>query len=222
MQPRCTNQRITALTRVEVLVIIAVLAVLSALLLSNFYEAIRKAQKSNCYNNLRMIGLSFLVWGNDYNGKFPMEVSVTKGGRMELADTGNVVAIFQIMTNEMSTPKILLCPRDRNHVEATNFAVGFGPENISYFIGVDANTNHPRAFLCGDDNFAVGGVPIKSGLLALSANAPVSWTAARHKLAGNIGCADGSVEQSYDRIETNSVRFFVQQTGFATNRLAIP
>jgi len=165
-----------------------------------------------------MIGLSFLVWGNDYNGRFPMEVSVTNGGRMELADTGNVVAIFQIMTNEMSTPKMLLCPRDRNHVEGTNFAIGFTPKNISYFIGVDANTNRPRALLSGDDNFSIGGNQVKSGLLELPANSPTSWTAARHKFAGNILFADGSVQQT----TSSNLNQCFQQTGLATNRLAIP
>jgi hypothetical protein len=72
--------------------------------------------------------------------------------------------------------------------------------------------------LSGDDNFEIGGVPVKSGLLELSTNTPISWTAARHKFVGNIGLSYGSVQQ----VTQSGLRQAVQQAGFATNRLAIP
>jgi hypothetical protein len=55
-------------------------------------------------------------------------------------------------------------------------------------------------------------------LLELSTNAPISWTSARHHFAGNIGLADGSVQQFTIQRLQNAL----QQTGLATNRLAIP
>jgi prepilin-type processing-associated H-X9-DG protein len=68
--------------------------------------------------------------------------------------------------------------------------------------------------LLGDDNFEIGGVPVKSGLLELSMNTPISWTAARHKFVGNIGLADGSVQQvTQDGLRSAFV---------VSNRLAIP
>jgi hypothetical protein len=36
---------------------------------------------------------------------------------------------------------------------------------------------NPQMILSGDDNFEISGVPVKSGLLELSSNAPISWTA---------------------------------------------
>jgi len=59
---------------------------------------------------------------------------------------------------------------------------------------LDASTNYPQAFLSGDDNFEIGGVPVKSGLLQFSTNTTIAWTGARHEFAGNIGLADGSVQ----------------------------
>jgi len=44
------------------------------------------------------------------------------------------------------------------------------------------------------------------------------WTAARHKFAGNIGLADGSVEQT----TSSGLNELLHKTGLATNRLAIP
>ncbi|HEX7569749.1 MAG TPA: type II secretion system protein, partial [Verrucomicrobiae bacterium] len=83
---------------------------------------------------------------------------------------------------------------------------------------VDANPKDPQMLLSGDDNFAISGIPVKSGLLEISSNTPIAWTSARHKFAGNIGLADGSVQQVSNSELTNSL----QPTGSATIRLAIP
>ena len=160
-----------------------------------------------------------------------MEVSVTNGGTMELACSGNVVTTFQIMSNELSTPKVLLCPEDIRRIWATNFSADFDDSHISYFIGPDADTNHLQAFLSGDGNFVIGGVPAKSGLLQLSTSTFVAWnsgrhvspgshfwTAARNRFSGNILFADGSVQQ----VSTINLQQAFHQTGLATNRLAIP
>jgi prepilin-type processing-associated H-X9-DG protein len=167
---------------------------------------------------LQQIGLAFRVWESDNSDKYPMGISVTNGGSMELVVTGNVVAIFLVMSNELSTPRILHCPNDMAHIEVNSFA-GLASSNISYFVGVDVtNEINPQMILSGDDNFEIGGVPVKSGLLELSTNAPIAWTAARHKFAGNIGLADGSVQE----VTTVGLQTALQQTGLATNRLAIP
>ena len=138
---------------------------------------------------------------------------------MELVSAGNVAACFQVMSNELSTPKILLCPADTRRIWATNFSAYFDNSHISYFVGLDVtNETNPQMFLSGDDNFAIGGVPVKSGVLQLLTNTPVTWTKARHKFAGYLGLADGSVEQ----LTTNGLQQALQQTGVATNRFVLP
>ena len=221
MKPRRSNQSNQAMTLTEVLVVTVVLAVLVAVLLPAFITDNPRDPRYfriNCVNNLKQVGLAFRMWSGDNKDKFPMEIPIASGGTMELAANGDVVATFQIMSNELSTPKILFCPADTNHVLAKNFGANFTTKNISYFIGLDANTNRSQAFISGDDNFAVGGVPVKSGLLEISTNAPITWTATRHKFAGNIGLADGSVQQANDQLLVQKMI----ETGLATNRLAIP
>jgi prepilin-type processing-associated H-X9-DG protein len=122
------------------------------------------------------------------------------------------------MSNELSTPKVLVCPADNSRAVATNFSNDFNNGKISYFVGLDAADEYPQRALSGDDNFAVDGAPVTSGLLELSTNTPISWTAARHKFAGNILFADGSVQQT----TSSNLNQWFQQTGLATNRLAIP
>ena len=221
MKPRISRQKTAALTLVEVLVVVVVLTVLVAMLLPANFGSRRKAvgMRLYCINNLKQVGLAYRVWEGNQGDKFPMQISATNGGTMELnADGRNAWLNFLVLSNELSTPKILWCPADKDHVLATNLFTGLSAKNISYFVNLDANDAYPQRFLSGDDNFAVGGVPVIPGLLELSTNAPITWTAERHKNVGNIGLADGSVQTVNDSSLTNLLR----QTGVATNRLAIP
>jgi prepilin-type processing-associated H-X9-DG protein len=217
MKPRFSNKPTSALTRVEVIVVIAVLVVAVALILPALAMAKRKTSKISCANDLKQVGIAFRLWEGDNNNKYPMTVSVTNGGAMELIATGNVAACFRVMSNEVNTPKILLCPEDTRRIWATNWST-LNNSNISYFVGLEAVESKPQMILEGDDNFAIGGVPVKSGVLQLLTNTPIAWTKGRHKLYGNIGFADGSVQQ----LTTDGLRQALQQTGVATNRLVIP
>ena len=231
MKPRFSHQRNRALTRVEVVMVIGVLFMIAVLLLPVLVSIRNPQRPLNCVNNLKEIGIAYWVWAGDNNDKYPMAVSVTNGGAMELVATGNVAACFLVMSNELTTPKILLCGQDKHRVWATNFATGFDNSYISYFVGLDANESKPQMFLSGDDNFAINGMEVKSGLLQLSTNAPVTWTSGRHaaynshvwtparyRFVGNIGFADGSVRQ----VTMDELSQALQQTGLATNRLVIP
>jgi hypothetical protein len=123
------------------------------------------------------------------------------------------------MSNELSTPWILVCPEDTNRIAAYSFAGFVANSNVSYFVGVDVtNDMNPQLFLSGDGNFAIGGTPVNSGLLPLWTNAPVTWTGAQHVHRGNIGLADGAVWQTDDKLLVEKLR----ETRLATNHLAIP
>jgi prepilin-type processing-associated H-X9-DG protein len=118
----------------------------------------------------------------------------------------------------LSTPKILLCPADTDHSLATNFSAGFSGKNISYFANLDATEANPQSFLSGDDNFEIGGVPVKSGLLQLSTNISMTWSSARHGFTGNIGLTDGSVQQ----LTHLDLQHAFQNSGSVSNRILIP
>jgi prepilin-type processing-associated H-X9-DG protein len=212
-----SNLKNRAMTLLEVLMIIFVLLVLAAMLLPGGTSR-NKAQRINCINNLKEISLSYQLWAADHGDQYPMEISVTNGGTRELAEAGNAIATFQMMSNELSTPKILFCTAEADGTYATNFSTGLNRKNVSYFVGLDAAKTLPSALLAGDDNFEISGVSVKSGFQAISTNTPVVWSGARHKFAGNIGLADGSVQQltKYGLQET------LQQTSLPTNRLVIP
>src|SRR5687767_10814554 len=110
-----TGRRLTTgLTLIEAMIVVAVLAALVAMLLPAIARPKRHNRPMiNCRNNLKQIGLSFRQWALDNNDKYPAQVPTNSGGAMELAQQGFVWPILQVMSNELNTPKILVCPEDK-------------------------------------------------------------------------------------------------------------
>jgi prepilin-type processing-associated H-X9-DG protein len=225
VNPRLSTQTNHALTRVDVLVIgmfIIPLILFLASPMMIFPAAKRRAQRINCVSNLKQINLALRIWEGDNNNTYPMSVSITNGGAMELIATGNVAACFQAMSNRLGAAKFLICPADTDHTPATSFTTGFDNSHISYFINPDASESYPQEIMLGDDNLAINGMPVKSGLLLLPSNASVSWTAARHHFVGNIAFADGSVAEASAASLQSGLILSTNGTPIATPRLAIP
>jgi type II secretory pathway pseudopilin PulG len=206
-----------AMTLLEVLIVIAVIVLLAATLIPAPRYSKNTAQRISCINNLKQINLAFTLWAGDHVHQFSTEVYATNNVMMRAIASGNAWLFWQIMSNELSTPKILHCPADLQNTAATAFTPGFGDTNISYFFNLDASEAYPQPILDGDDNLAVNGQPAGTGVLPLLTNSPVSWTNQRHNRAGNIGLSDGSVEQVSDSglksalagSSTNSVRLVI-------------
>ena len=61
-----------AFTLIELMVVIAVIAVLASLLLPALSRARATAQRTKCISNLRQIGIALRIWVGDHNNRMPV------------------------------------------------------------------------------------------------------------------------------------------------------
>ncbi len=213
---------------IEVIVVLGVLFIVAALVLLPTRGGPMRAPRIQCVNNLKQMGLAYRVWEGDHGDKYPMAVSETNGGTMEYITGPTAFRHFQVMSNELMTPKILICPADAKRLIARDWNIG--NSNISYFVGVDAQESNVMTFLGGDRNIT-NGIPVKNGLLELAANSHPGWTTEMHNHVGNVLMADGSVQQLstsglhgslMEQVIMTSADSAVTNTSGFTNRLQMP
>ena len=107
-------------------------------------DARAEAESVYCINNLKQIGLAARIWANDNGGVYPPN--------------------WLSMSNELSTPKVLVCRGDKGRTAAKNWNE-FGPGNVSYeFLNPNGSDTNPMVLL------------------------------ARCPIHGHVGLSDGSVQ----------------------------
>jgi prepilin-type processing-associated H-X9-DG protein len=146
------------------------------------------ASKDYCGNNLKNIGIAASIFANDHNDQFPWEIATNAA-----SVTDDISITFLSLSNELTTPMILTCPRD-TRARATNWA-NFSRQNISYFINLETSQRFPQLFVLGDRNLITNGVRVGPGRVKIPNRIPPSWDISQHQNQGNVSMADGSLLQ---------------------------
>jgi len=210
-------------------------------------KAKAKAQRIKCTNNLKNIGLAFRTYATDNQDQFPMTLPIASGGCSEYFGTRSdanaqmLVMAYRCMSNELSTPKIIVCPTDSKN-EATNWDMALtnltygGSRATSYGIGLDAQETYPSMLLSMDRNItnagsgtvASGGTALSSALTKsvyaiLSSNQPTTaggagWSDTMHQNNGNAALGDGSVQG----LSSTRLKEQLRNSGDPSNAVYLP
>lgn len=166
-------RRLRALTMVELMIVVAVLTILAVVILlpAHVHRTQSRRPRIQCANNLKQVGLAFWQFASDNDDNFPQSLSANQGGFRDLVNVGPGGAgdpsrtfwLFATMSNELATPKTVVCPYDRARVAVSNFygvayamplAQGGQNASVSYFVNLAAAPSQPQAILSGDRNLS--------------------------------------------------------------------
>jgi competence protein ComGC len=218
MKTRTHSQ--SGLSLVEILVIVATVVLLFLAFAPRLTSRGNRAPRISCTSHLKQVGLAYRLWSNDHNDRFPF-ASTNAESSLPFVNSPAVFRHFQVMSNELVTPKILVCLSDGKRTKATDFDK-FSNANLSYFVGFDAREDSPQSILSGDRN-VTGGTLSNGFLRVLGPKTEAGWTKEIHVNAGNIGLGDGSVQQvTVKSLQTQVQNHLEAMTNLATIRLAIP
>jgi prepilin-type N-terminal cleavage/methylation domain-containing protein len=206
---RPNRSRRGGFTLIELLVVIGIIIILAALLLPALGRAKESARRVKCLSNLKQTSLGLRLFAQEHEGHYPWHIPEDDGG------TYGPIAVeawrhFLIASNEIDTPKVLVCPSDREtKANVYNWTTGpdgyMNPANrglsISYFVGLDAYEVVPLTLVVGDRNLE-GGTPgncasvsPSPGIIAtllMAGNTDIRWGNNIHGGIGQFAHADGS------------------------------
>ena len=202
----------------ELVCVIGIACVLAALALSAMARSHATLWRTRCVSSLKYISLAYRIFETDNNDLFPFQIPIKDGGSLELSN--NIVAQFQILSNELSTPKMLICPtRTIQQTAATNWAT-LQRSNISYYLSLTASASQTNSILTGDAGFTVNGALSANRIVVLSATDKIVYPNRFHGKAdvANLCRVDGSVQE----FGSKAFPAMLKSTPYATNLLVMP
>jgi len=215
------------LTLVEVLVVLAVLAVLFwfAGVDLNGTHKLRIAKQTQCMSNQRQVALGLCIYQAD-SQRFPWQAGTNGSGDATFAPSNHVSAYLKLVAKQYNPPKrteIFLCPTEKTRQPGLSMEQ-LRDENVSYFLNLGAESTNDSVILGGERHLEADSRVVGAGRFDFKTNTVMGWThelhgAASRGPAGGLFFSDGHVEFTRDE-RMNGL--FRSQPSVSVTRLAIP
>lgn len=111
-------------TLIELMIVIAIIAILAAILVPNFMKARANGQLTACKSNLKNIATALEMYASDHNGIYPTAMTV--------------------LTTENYMKRIPTCPSASGQTYTGAYTVSSNPDGFTFFC---SGTNHQKAYL---------------------------------------------------------------------------
>lgn len=106
------RSRSQAFTLVELIVVIAIIALLATLLMPATSSVMEKARSTQCSSNLRQVGLAVNQWANDHDGYFPRIETDTQGKTQVYGPDEEVKGLVETLKPYGLDERFVQCPSD--------------------------------------------------------------------------------------------------------------
>ncbi len=215
------------------MVVLAVVCVLAVVFLRPTLSKPKgMAQRIQCVNNLKQIGLGIRLMAIDNGGSYyriPRLYQSPEVGGESLSwqeRPSELWRYFAAHSNTLETPKLLACPSDtRRSLLGTWECVVTNDRNraLSYTLGLDSKEELTDTILSSDRNLSLDGLPVGMAVMTLRSNSPVGFDRNGHNLAGNVLMGDTSVQQHTTLRLREVVRAAIRaRTNSAEIRIVVP
>ncbi|MCS7164924.1 MAG: type II secretion system protein [Candidatus Calescibacterium sp.] len=97
-------------TLIELMIVIAIIAVLAAVLVPNFMRAREASRLTACKSNLKNLSTSIETYSNDFNGLYPG--GANQGGSFDMSNLGDLSNTHALVQNYIQ--KRIACPTSRS------------------------------------------------------------------------------------------------------------
>ena len=141
------RRRSGGFTLIELMIVIAIIAILAAILVPNFIRARAQGQLTACKSNLKNIGTALEMYSTDWSGKYPSDTAL-------------------LTPNYLKT--VPDCPAAASNTYVAVFGTGktFNPDNYQDYYYVSCTTaNHLAVSVTGN-------YPAYNGIAGLIERAP--------------------------------------------------
>ncbi len=235
-----TNQWPTteaAWTKWELLLVVFVVGLLVAMLVPALLKSKARSSRVSCVNIIKQVSMGLRLFANDNDSRYP-------DASTNIPSSTDLWKLFQLAQNDLSSPRILVCPTDTDRFPATDFLTDTNSPTysgsfahpskrnlaLSYFYAAGPDEASPRRLLLGDRNLTRDpkrsdqspGTNVLTGTQRLGSTTnevkDLRWASSVHDRGGNMAFMDGSAQQ----LTSGKLREAVMNTGDTTNRIWLP